>query len=55
MFVLVIETTSGLTSILGVVIEIGYVRGVRMALMEEMRGGHKLIKCSTFGKKERGK
>jgi hypothetical protein len=55
--VLEIKVTSGLTSTLNVVIEIGYVPHLlrKMTLMEEMIGGQMMIECSILGKEEREK
>jgi hypothetical protein len=48
--VLEIKVTSGLTSTLSVVIEIGYVPHMlrKMTLVEEMIGGQMMIECSIL-------
>ena len=52
-----IKATSGLTSTLSVVIEIGYVPHLlrKMTLMEEMIGGQMMIECLILGKEVREK
>jgi hypothetical protein len=52
----IIKTTNGLTYTIDFMIEIDNIHNkgwVRIAFMEQMRGGHKVVKCSTMAKEER--